>query len=77
MPLVGYNACMNPNHDELCRALVALGAESCALVVRPEVLEHLATLGLVKRESNGWVLTPPGCKLLSDLLHGNEMPPLI
>ena len=45
--------------------------------VRPETLEHLATLGLVHHESSGWVLTPAGSTLLPDLLDGNEIQPLI
>ena len=68
---------MKPTHEQLCHALVAIGAEPCAMDVRPETLEHLATLGLVHHESSGWVLTPAGSKLLPDLLDGNEIQPLI
>jgi len=69
---------MKPTHDELRQALVGVGLEPCVLDgVRPEVLEHLATLGLIHYESGDWVLTPAGDKLMPALEDGNEIPPLI
>ena len=69
---------MKPTHDELCHALIALGSEPCAMEdVRPEALEHLATLGLIHHESTGWVMTRAGDKLLPDLMDGKEIAPLI
>ncbi|HZZ29004.1 MAG TPA: hypothetical protein VFE46_13470 [Pirellulales bacterium] len=69
---------MKPTHDELCQALVGVGIEPSVLEgVRPEALEHLATLGLIHYDSGEWVVTPAGDKLLPALEDANEIPPLI
>jgi len=69
---------MKPTHDELCLALVGVGIEPSVLNdVRPEALEHLATLWLIRYDSGEWVVTQAGDKLLPALEEGKEIKPLI
>jgi hypothetical protein len=68
---------MTPAHDELCRALTAVGSETCAMHdVRIETLHRLAALDLVRHEPGGWTLTNAGSKLLLRLVDGEDIEPL-
>jgi hypothetical protein len=69
---------MKPTHEDLCGALAIIGDERAVISeVRPEEIEHLATLGLISHGNDGWELTPAGLKLLPDLVDGNEIPSLV
>ena len=69
---------MKPTHEELCGALAIIGDERTAMSeVRPNEIEHLATLGLIYYCEDCWRLTPAGEKLLPALVNGDVIEPLI
>lgn len=67
---------MNPAHDELCHAIIVVGAEWTEGGVEPESLHRLAELGMAQWNEGAWELTVAGLKLLPPLLDGQEIPAL-
>ncbi len=65
---------MKSTHNDLCVAVIAIGAEPGALEsVRPESFHRLAELGLAQWGNGEWELTPAGNRLLRPLLKGDEV----
>jgi hypothetical protein len=62
----------------LCHALVAIGAEPCALdMVEQPTFDRLAELRMIQRNAGEWELMAVGRKLLPKLMDGDEIPNLI
>jgi hypothetical protein len=60
--------------DELCAALVIVGAENASIDdVEESTLRRLDELGLIHWNAGSWELTPPGTKLLPRLQEGKPV----
>jgi hypothetical protein len=69
---------MKPNQDELCDAIVEIGAEYSAVErVRDEILHWLAKIGVANWNDGEWKLTVAGRKVLRRLLEGDTVPELL
>jgi hypothetical protein len=65
---------MKPTHDDLCAAIIAIGAEYTT--VAPDTIHRLAELRLAQWSNGAWELTADGSKLLKPLLEGERIEPL-
>jgi hypothetical protein len=69
---------MKPTHDDLCAAIIVIGAaytEPAIADLGPE-LHRLAELGVAQWSDGSWELTPAGARLLRPSLDGNDIEPL-
>jgi hypothetical protein len=67
---------MKPTHDDLCAAIMAIGAQYCAIeAIEHETLHRMAELGLAQWNSDDatWELTAAAKKLLPSLMDGDEI----